>query len=194
MAYLSYYINFVSMFSYIFGPSHLPGSEEKLAVCKDLGADVCINYKTEDFVARVKEETGGKGMFSSDIFSKLEFFLLYHHPPLPEPLTGQIGFFCSFPINSGGENLSSKYSMTGVDVILDNIGGAYFQRNLDSLNVDGRLFIIGFQGGAVTEVNLTCLLARRLTVQGTEAYCACVVIFYGIMISKENQLLKFYMV
>lgn len=39
------------------------GSEEKLAVCKDLGADVCINYKTEDFVARIKEETGGKGIF-----------------------------------------------------------------------------------------------------------------------------------
>ncbi|KAK9267123.1 hypothetical protein L1049_009542 [Liquidambar formosana] len=89
------------------------GSEEKLAVCKELGADVCINYKTEDFVARVKEETGGKG----------------------------------------------------VDVILDNVGGPYFQRNLDSLNVDGRLFIIGFMGGTVTEVNLSSLLARRLTVQ-----------------------------
>ncbi|KAJ9690328.1 hypothetical protein PVL29_012797 [Vitis rotundifolia] len=89
------------------------GNEEKLAVCKDLGADVCINYKTEDFVARVKEETGGKG----------------------------------------------------VDVILDSIGGAYFQRNIDSLNVDGRLFIIGFQGGTVAEVNLSGLLARRLTVQ-----------------------------
>ncbi|KAJ9690329.1 hypothetical protein PVL29_012798 [Vitis rotundifolia] len=89
------------------------GNEEKLAVCKDLGADVCINYKIEDFVARVKEETGGKG----------------------------------------------------VDVILDNIGGAYFQRNIDSLNVDGRLFIIGFQGGTVAEVNLSSLLARRLTVQ-----------------------------
>lgn len=37
------------------------GTEEKLAACKDLGADVCINYKTEDFVSRVKEETGGKG-------------------------------------------------------------------------------------------------------------------------------------
>ena len=24
---------------------------------------MCINYKTEDFVARVKEETGGKGTF-----------------------------------------------------------------------------------------------------------------------------------
>ncbi|CAK9156164.1 unnamed protein product [Ilex paraguariensis] len=89
------------------------GNEEKLAACKDLGADVCINYKTEDFVARVKEETGGKG----------------------------------------------------VDVILDNIGAAYFQRNLDSLNIGGRLFIIGFMGGTVTEANLVGLLARRLTVQ-----------------------------
>jgi D-arabinose 1-dehydrogenase-like Zn-dependent alcohol dehydrogenase len=43
----------------------LPGSEEKLAVCKDLGADVCINYKTEDFVKRVKEETDGKGILSN---------------------------------------------------------------------------------------------------------------------------------
>lgn len=39
------------------------GSEEKLAACKELGADVGINYKTEDFVARVKEETSGKGLF-----------------------------------------------------------------------------------------------------------------------------------
>ncbi|XP_074307645.1 uncharacterized protein LOC141642679 [Silene latifolia] len=90
------------------------GSDEKLAFCKDLGADVCINYKTEDFVARVKEETGGKG----------------------------------------------------VDVILDNMGGAYFQRNIDSLNFDGRLFIIGLQGGVSTQVNLGSFLAKRLTVQG----------------------------
>lgn len=89
------------------------GSEEKLAFCKDLGADMCINYKTEDFVARVKEETAGKG----------------------------------------------------VDVILDNMGAAYLKRNLESLNLDGRLFIIGLQGGATTEVNLASLLARRLTVQ-----------------------------
>lgn len=40
------------------------GTEEKLAACKTLGADVCINYKSEDFVAKVKEETGGKGMCS----------------------------------------------------------------------------------------------------------------------------------
>ena len=41
---------------------------EKLTFCKELGADVCINYKTEDFVARVKEETGGKGPFSYSSF------------------------------------------------------------------------------------------------------------------------------
>ncbi|KAL3596347.1 hypothetical protein D5086_007984, partial [Populus alba] len=89
------------------------GSEEKLAVCKDLGADVCINYKTEDFVARVKEETGGKG----------------------------------------------------VDVILDSVGAPYFQKNVDSLNIDGRLFLLGFMGGAVTQVNLGSLFAKRITVQ-----------------------------
>lgn len=55
---------------------------------------------------------------------------------------------------------------TGVDVILDNVGGPYFQKNLDSLNIGGRLFIIGFMGGTTTQVNLACLLARRLTVQG----------------------------
>ena len=51
----------VSKYSYIFR-LWLAGSDKKLAVCKDLGADVCINYKTEDFVKRVKEETGRKGI------------------------------------------------------------------------------------------------------------------------------------
>ncbi len=37
------------------------GSDEKLAACKALGADVGINYKTQDFVAEVKAATGGRG-------------------------------------------------------------------------------------------------------------------------------------
>ncbi|KAL5657669.1 hypothetical protein ACJX0J_030832, partial [Zea mays] len=53
----------------------------------------------------------------------------------------------------------------GVDVIRDNIGGSYLQRNLNNLGVDGRLFIIGFQGGIAAEVNLQAVLARRLTIQ-----------------------------
>jgi NADPH2:quinone reductase len=38
------------------------GSDAKCAAARRLGADHAINYKTEDFVARVKEITGGKGV------------------------------------------------------------------------------------------------------------------------------------
>ena len=38
------------------------GSPQKCAACEELGADRAINYKTEDFVAVVKEATGGRGV------------------------------------------------------------------------------------------------------------------------------------
>ena len=57
-------------------------------------------------------------------------------------------------------------AVAGVDVILDCTGASYYQRNLASLNFDGRLFIIGFQGGVSTEVDLRALFGKRLTVQG----------------------------
>ncbi len=38
------------------------GSDAKVAACVALGADVGINYKTQDFVAEVKAATGGKGV------------------------------------------------------------------------------------------------------------------------------------
>lgn len=37
------------------------GSDEKTTICKELGADIVINYQTEDFVQIVKEVTKGKG-------------------------------------------------------------------------------------------------------------------------------------
>jgi NADPH:quinone reductase len=37
------------------------GSQEKCDACRKLGADVAINYKTEDFVTATKAATGGKG-------------------------------------------------------------------------------------------------------------------------------------
>jgi NADPH:quinone reductase-like Zn-dependent oxidoreductase len=37
------------------------GSARKLARCRELGADVAINYRDEDFVAAVLEATGGAG-------------------------------------------------------------------------------------------------------------------------------------
>jgi NADPH2:quinone reductase len=38
------------------------GGQDKVDACLKLGADAAINYKTEDFVARTKELTGGKGV------------------------------------------------------------------------------------------------------------------------------------
>src|ERR1700733_13904509 len=37
------------------------GSAEKCEACRKLGADVAINYKTEDFVAMTKQATGDRG-------------------------------------------------------------------------------------------------------------------------------------
>ena len=91
------------------------GSQDKLDVCRDLGAEVLINYRDEDFVARVKEASDGRG----------------------------------------------------ADVILDNMGAKYLPRNVDALAVNGRLVVIGLQGGAVGELNLGQLLTKRAAVIAT---------------------------
>lgn len=38
------------------------GSDEKLARCRELGAEVAINYKNEDFAERIRESTEGQGV------------------------------------------------------------------------------------------------------------------------------------
>lgn len=56
----------------------------------------------------------------------------------------------------------------GVDVILDMIGAAYFEKNIALLAKDGCLSIIAFLGGAVADkVNLTPIMVKRLTVTGS---------------------------
>ncbi|OBG04208.1 NAD(P)H-quinone oxidoreductase [Mycolicibacter sinensis] len=88
------------------------GSEAKLAFCRELGADVTINYHDEDFVARIREAGGA-------------------------------------------------------DVILDIMGAVYLDRNIDALANDGRLIVIGMQGGVKGELNLGKLLAKRAGVIAT---------------------------
>jgi putative PIG3 family NAD(P)H quinone oxidoreductase len=89
------------------------GSAEKLDLCRELGAQITINYRDEDFVARLREETDG------------------------------------------------------ADVILDIMGAAYLDRNIDALALDGQLVIIGMQGGVKAEINLGKLLSKRARVIGT---------------------------
>ena len=52
----------------------------------------------------------------------------------------------------------------GVDVVLDNMGAKYLQSHVDLLAPDGRLVVIGFQGGRKAELDLGVLLAKRGTV------------------------------
>lgn len=91
------------------------GSTEKLEFCRDLGADITVNYLDEDFVARLRDETNG----------------------------------------------------AGANVILDIMGAAYLDRNIDALASDGQLVIIGMQGGVKGELNIGKLLAKRARVIGT---------------------------
>ena len=91
------------------------GSAEKLAVCTDLGADVVINYREDDFVEAVREATDGRG----------------------------------------------------VDVILDNMGASYLGRNVEALATEGRLVIIGMQGGTKGELDIGVLLRKRGAVVAT---------------------------
>ncbi len=50
------------------------------------------------------------------------------------------------------------------DVILDNMGAKYLARNLTALAPDGRLVVIGLQGGSTAELNLGALLPKRASV------------------------------
>jgi len=56
----------------------------------------------------------------------------------------------------------------GVDVVLDMVGAAYFQRNLRCLAWDGRLVLIAFLGGhEVEKADIRPIMLRRLTVTGS---------------------------
>lgn len=91
------------------------GSADKLELCRELGADITINYRDEDFVASLKDATDG----------------------------------------------------AGADVILDIMGASYLDQNINALASDGRLVVIGLQGGAKGDLNLGKLMGKRAQVIGT---------------------------
>ncbi|WP_183099464.1 NAD(P)H-quinone oxidoreductase [Nocardioides pelophilus] len=73
----------------------------------------------------------------------------------------------------------------GADVVLDNMGAKYLARNVSVLADEGRLVIIGLQGGVKAELNIGQLLSKRgaviatalrsRPVEGKAAICASVV-------------------
>jgi NADPH:quinone reductase-like Zn-dependent oxidoreductase len=91
------------------------GGPRKLERCRELGADILIDYREQDFGVEIRKATDG----------------------------------------------------AGADVILDIIGAKYLDRNVKALAVNGRLAIIGLQGGVKGELNLGALLAKRGAITAT---------------------------
>jgi putative PIG3 family NAD(P)H quinone oxidoreductase len=63
--------------------------------------------------------------------------------------------------------IAERTARRGVDVVLDVIGAPYWERNLASLAVRGRMVIVGTLGGGKIEVELGALMSKRLRVHGT---------------------------
>jgi putative PIG3 family NAD(P)H quinone oxidoreductase len=55
----------------------------------------------------------------------------------------------------------------GVDVILDMVGGDYFERNLRTLAMEGRLVNIAHMNGSKVTVDLSPIMKKRLIVTGS---------------------------
>ncbi len=55
----------------------------------------------------------------------------------------------------------------GADVILDNMGAKYLPRNVQALATQGRLVIIGMQGGTKGELDIATLMSKRAAVIAT---------------------------
>ncbi|MCL6729457.1 NAD(P)H-quinone oxidoreductase [Sphingomonas hankyongi] len=56
---------------------------------------------------------------------------------------------------------------SGVNVVLDMVGGDYLPRNLSAMAEDGRHVSIAFQRGASAEIHIADVMRRRLTLTGS---------------------------
>ena len=83
----------------------------------------------------------------------------------------------SYCIKLGAENGSLRsnkpfddiknWAPDGVDIILDPVGGCYFQDNLNVLSIEGRFLLIGLMGGTKSEINLGQVLMKRQKIIGS---------------------------
>ena len=72
-----------------------------------------------------------------------------------------------------GESVLALTGDRGVDVILDLVGGAYFEQNLQVLGTKGRLMLVGLPSGPNAEFDLGTALQKRLKIMGTALRSRC---------------------
>jgi len=66
-----------------------------------------------------------------------------------------------------GSFLDAVREAGGADVVLDMVGAAYAEQNLQALKPGGRWVVIAFQSGNLAEVDLARLMRGRLTLTGS---------------------------
>lgn len=92
------------------------GSDEKLEICKSLGAELLINYKEQNYAEVVEKEFG----------------------------------------------------KNSVNVVIDFVGSPYWEKNIRSMAIDGRIVYLAMLGGATIEkISLVPILRKRLTISGS---------------------------
>ena len=79
----------------------------------------------------------------------------------------RLGSFLTINYHEGDFEEIIKKELKGVDVILDIVGGEYFQKNLNILNKFGRLINIAYLQGPVVKANLLPIMLKRLIVTGS---------------------------
>ena len=85
----------------------------------------------------------------------------------PEKLLGARDLGLDAGMLADGWRAEMARHNTGVDIVLDFVGGAYLADNLDALAPRGRLVLIGMLSGSRTEIDLGAIQRKRLRVVGT---------------------------
>lgn len=70
-------------------------------------------------------------------------------------------------INYRSDNFDEVLDESSIDVILDSIGGPYFEKNIRLLNPDGRLVYINAISGADVPLNIHKMMAKRISISGS---------------------------
>ena len=73
----------------------------------------------------------------------------------------------SIAINYNTEDFETVLKSNKVDVILDSIGGPYFEKNINLLKPDGRLIYINAIKGSNVQLNIGKMMRERLTISGS---------------------------
>lgn len=70
-------------------------------------------------------------------------------------------------VNYKTEDFEATLATTGIDVILDMVGGDYFDKNLNVLRPDGRLVYINAMQGNQVNLNIMKMMLKRITITGS---------------------------